>query len=325
MSSTAIGIPDPCRPHRGDATQAIGEGRHRPLRHPPSPLDWLVAILLCLGLTAPALAEPEMVRMGLYLPIARDLNRSDARGALELWAEELTRRFQVPAEVRFYAHIDALRRDFDTRQVNLVIADAMSFVRHFQPGELADGFTTRLEEDASLLLLGRGDKSDLTLVGKRLARVDNDDISITYLETLCLKLHGRACADLPLQSVTVPNNHQALARLLFGQADYALVNRHGYRVATELNPQLGRQGQVLAELHFDTQYFGFFSARVSPRFRQHALSSLPRTHQEPRGRQMLDIFRVDRLVLADPGVLKPFYDLEREYQALRRQSGGRRE
>lgn len=283
----------------------------------------LAALLLCLlGLSGSAWSAPpeaagETLRLGMYMNIARDLNRADARAVLEVWAEELTRKFQVPSEVRFYGDIEALRGDFDAGRVNMVIADAMSFVRHFKTEELADGFTTKLHADASLLLLARGGQASLELAGKRVAQIVNDDISTTYLETLCLRQYRRTCQDVPLILVPSPNNHQALTRLLLGQADLALVNRHGYQVAVELNPQLGRAGQVVSELPFDTQYFGFFSARVNPEFRRFALRSIPTTHQEARGRQMLDVFRVEQVALADPTALKPFYLLEHEYRELK--------
>lgn len=288
------------------------------------PLRALVGLLLAL-LAWPALAAApapvptggETARLGMYMKIARDLNRADVRAALEVWAEELTRKFQVPSEVVFYADIAPLRRDFEAGRINMVIADAMTFVRHFQAEELADGFTTKLHSDASLLLLARSGTTKTDLAGMRVAQIANDDISSTYLETLCLRQHGRACQDLPIAVVPVSNNHQAMTRLLFKQADMALVNRHGYELATELNPQLAHAGQVVSELAFDTQYFGFFSAQVDPAFRHFALRSIPTTHREIRGRQLLDVFKVEQVALTDPSALKPFYQLEKEYRDLK--------
>lgn len=283
-------------------------------------LGLCLALLARPALTAAAVSAPpggESARLGMYMKIARDLNRADARTALEVWAEELTRKFQVPSEVTFYADIATLCRDFEVGRVNMVIADAMTFVRHFKSEELADGFTTKLHSDASLLLLARAGTAKPDLTGKRVAKITNDDISATYLETLCLRQHGRACQDLPITVVPVSNNHQAMTRLLFNQVDMALVNRHGYELATELNPQLAHAGQVVNELAFDTQYFGFFSARVDPAFRRFALRSIPTTHQEVRGRQMLDVFKVEQVALADPTALQPFYQLEKEYRDLK--------
>jgi len=206
-------------------------------------------------------------RLGMYMKIARDLNRSDVRAALEVWNEELTRKFQVPSEVRFYSDIDALRHAFDTGEVNLVSTDAMPSVRHFKPEELASGFTAKLPTSASLFLLGRPGGGLEQLAGK--------------------------------------------------QVDFALVNQHGYETAIELNPQLRKAGEMVDKLSFETQFFGFFSSKVSPKFQHFALRSVENMHLEPRGRQMLGVFKTDRVTRAEPIVLKPFYQLEREYRELK--------
>lgn len=279
------------------------------------------AMLTFLAMLASGTAiAAESVRLGMFMGIARDLNRSDAHVALELWADELTRKFQVPAQVFFYDRMDDLRQDFDRGRINLVVTDAMSFVRHFRSDELADGFAAMLQADASLLLLARDSQREFDFTRKRVALVEGDDISSLFLETLCLRRHRRDCANVPLVPVLARNNHQAASRLLFDQADYALVNRYGYQFAVELNPQLGRIGTPIETLSFDTQYFGFFDARVAPAFRHLALRNLPATQNEPRGRQLLEVFRVDQLALAEPAVLKPFYALNQEYRQLKSQA-----
>ena len=282
-------------------------------------LRLLLSALLLSGALQPAWAAPtaETARLGMYMKIARDLNRSDVRASLEVWNEELVRKFQVPSTVRFYSDVDLLRHDFDTGQINLVIADAMTFVRHFKAEELASGFTAKLPTSASLLLLGRPGGGISQLAGKTIARLEDDDVSSTYLETLCLQRTGKECAAVPVTFVAVPNNHQAVSRLLFKQVDFALVNQHGYETAIELNPQLRKAGELVEKMSFENQFFGFFNSKVSPEFQRFALRSIENMHLEPRGRQMLDVFKTERVARAEPIMLKPFYQLEREYRDLR--------
>jgi hypothetical protein len=214
--------------------------------------------------------------------------------------------------VRYYSDIELLRRDFDAGRVNLVIADAMSFVRHFKPDELADGFTTKLPTDASLLLLARpGDEEGKRLVNKRIARMEDDDVSDTYLETVCLRRMGKACdgdTDVLRGRAEQPSGADpaALRPGRSGPGQPAWLE-----TAVELNPQLRKAGVVVERLDFETQFFGFYSAGVSPEFRRFSLRSIPTMHLEPRGRQMLDVFKTDRVATADPTILKPFDQLER--------------
>jgi hypothetical protein len=67
-------------------------------------------------------------------------------------------------------------------------------------------------------------------------------------------------------------------------------------------------------------YFAFFSAKVDRDFRQRTLRMIPTLHTYPRGRQLLDLFKMDHLELADPAELKPFIQLEKEVRALKARS-----
>jgi ABC-type phosphate/phosphonate transport system substrate-binding protein len=279
----------------------------------------LLAVLACLH-TLPGLASEagDRARLGMYSRIARDLSSTETRAALELWAEELTRKFDVPATIHFYSDMAKLRHDFNQGEINFVIADAMSLVRHFGIDELAEGFTTHLHTDASLLLLAAdGSAGNINLSGKRIAVVEEDSISATYLETLCLRHYRRECSAVLATVTPVKNNHQSVTRLFLRQVDLALVNRHGLEIAKELNPQLGNAGKVIEELSFETQYFGFFSSKVTPAFRTKAVGTILKVEQEPRGRQLLDVFKTEHLAIATPSALKPFYMLEQQYRNLK--------
>jgi len=46
----------------------------------------------------------------------------------------------------------------------------------------------------------------------------------------------------------------------------------------------------------------------------------PTLHTYPRGRQLMDIFKIDHLEMASPTDLQPVIDLERDYQSLQAQT-----
>lgn len=104
-----------------------------------------------------------------------------------------------------------------------------------------------------------------------------------------------------------------------GKADAALVYGYGYEVAVEMNPQLGRALRKLAEYPITSLFFGFYSAKTDKRLRDRTLPVMPTLHTYPRGRQLLDIFKVERLEMATAAALQPALDLEREYQQLKAQ------
>jgi hypothetical protein len=75
----------------------------------------------------------------------------------------------------------------------------------------------------------------------------------------------------------------------------------------------------LAEYPIHSQFFAFYSPKVDKALRQRTLRIMPTLHTYPRGRQLLDIFKIDRLDVAYPAELQPVIELEREYQRLRSQ------
>jgi hypothetical protein len=54
-------------------------------------------------------------------------------------------------------------------------------------------------------------------------------------------------------------------------------------------------------------------------FRQRTLRFGPTRHLYPRGRQLLDIFKMEHLELAEPSELQPFIQLDKEVRELKAQ------
>ncbi|MBK6744136.1 MAG: PhnD/SsuA/transferrin family substrate-binding protein [Hydrogenophilales bacterium] len=281
-------------------------------------LAWMGLWSLCNGF--PAGAQGEVARIGFNVKIARDLNRGDVQAALSLWGEELSKKFGVPTEMLYYDDMLSLRRDLDAGKVNFVIAAGMDFARHFKPGELTDGFRGAIQNDHTLLLLTRRDAgigSLKGLAGKRVALLKDDELSEVYLETLCLGQYRRPCKQVFGAIEAVANSNQLIMRLVFGKADAVLSKRIGYETARELNPQIGNVAVELTRFPLKSSYYGLYSRKVSPAFQERSLKRTPEMHKDIRGRQVLEVFKIDRLELANADELRPFYELLAEYDTLR--------
>lgn len=289
---------------------------------------WLIKRLLQVGLfllILPGLAPAEDVaRMGFNVKIARDLNRSDVQAAMSLWADELSKKFGVPAQIEFYEDMDSLRRDFDQGKVNFVIAASMDFARHFKLAELAEGFRGELLNDHTLLLLAHKEArvGDVrALAGKRITILSGDDLSEVYLETLCLRHYQRPCKQVFSSIESVTNSNQLMMKLFFRKTDLVLSKLNGYETARELNPQIGLTTQEVTRFPLKSSYYGLYNRNISPDFRQRSLKQVPGMHKEARGLQVLEVFKLDRLVIASEQELQPVYALLADYEALRARSG----
>lgn len=281
--------------------------------------SWLALLLWAIAAAPVAQAAEEVVRLGFYVKVTRDLSRAEVQSSLEFWADELGGKFNVPTQVRFYDDMRTLRRDFDRGLVNFVITSSMDFVRHFRIEELAEGFVGTLQVDHTLQLAARADSDirDLAqMSGKRIALLKDDELSEVYLETLCLRQHRRACKDVFASMEPIETSNKLALRLFFGKTDLILTRRNGMEVAKEMNPQIGKATRLVRQFPVKSSYYGFFSRRVDKSFRDRALQHLPTMHTSPRGRQVLEVFHVDRLELAPETDLLPFVRLNQEHASL---------
>ncbi len=302
-------LPARCQPASGRAMQCIAACL----------LAWVLALP---AMPAPANQGQETIRLGSYSGARREWSRAEVLGTFDLWAQELASRFQVPVTFTHYDDPQNLRRDFLAGKLHGVNTDAMTFVRLFKADELAEGYATIMKGGWNLMLFAGRDvpvKGLADLAGKRIALLEENEAGDLYLETLCLRYQQRACRDVFAEMQRVSTSNQALMRVFFGKADLALVYGYGHAVSVEMNPQLERSLRALAEYPLRSLFFAFYSVRVDKALRQRTVRLMPTLHTYPRGRQLLDIFKVDHLEIATPADLQPVIDLERDYQALRTQ------
>lgn len=285
---------------------------------------------LCLMLLAGLLLAGELanaqetVRMGFYQGSRRDMSRTDLRSSFYLWSQELAASFKVPVTVSYFDDVASLRQAFDRGDINGVSADAMTLARNFNLSDLADGYSVAMPGSWNLLLLtGRESAihSVRDLTGKRIVLLEDDPAGTVYLETLCLQQYGRDCSKVFSEILRVPSNNQAVLRLFFGKTDLVMVYRYAYDLAREMNPQLDQKiGRVVEELPLPGMFYAFFSSKVDREFRSRVLRIIPTMHTYPRGRQLMDIFKMDHLEVANPQELKPFLQLDQNLRELKTQT-----
>jgi ABC-type phosphate/phosphonate transport system substrate-binding protein len=265
-------------------------------------------------------ATEETIVLGFHAAARREWTRTEVRATFDLWAAELSEKFKIPVRIVHYDDAQEMERDLEAGKLHAVNTDALSFVRYFQIDHLTEGYATVMKGGWDLQLHAGRDtpiRSPADFPGKRVVLLEQDSIGEIWLETLCLRQHARPCAEVFADMQRVPNSNQGLMRLFFGKADMALVHSYGFELAVEMNPQLGQAVRKIAEHHLPSQYFAFYHARVDKGLRQRTLRVIPTLHTYPRGRQLLDLFKMDHLDVASPGDLKPVMELERDYRQLR--------
>jgi hypothetical protein len=273
------------------------------------------------GAAPPGLAvqEAEQLTMGFYLPGIREANQADVRISLQLWADEVGRKYDIQARALTYDDMSALRQAVDRRSVNLVIAPGMELAEAFAPEELAEGFAgTHLgtEEGVAIVVAATAGLRRFTdLRGKRVARLSNDRLAEVFLEIQCRRQFGQACRDA-LQLVEEKRDIQAIHKVFFGQADAALVSISTLHAAGELNPQVRARLQTMLDWKTRSPSLGLMTRHASPAFRERIQRSALEAAKTVRGRQILEIFKTDIMETASANDLQPYWRLHHQYREL---------
>lgn len=271
----------------------------------------LLAALLAYLASAGALASGRL-DMGFYLPGLREADVADVKVTLQFWADEVARSHGMTAFAHTYDDMGLLARDGRAGRIHMVVAPGMELADHFAPGELAQGFVTvRHGVTEGLALVVRrqeGIARFADLAGKRLLRLSQDRLSAVFLDKQCLRWLGSGC-DGRMQVAEEKRDHPAILKVFFGQADAALVHLDALQTAGELNPQVRQRIRSLLEWPTRATGFGMMMANSDPDLRQRSVAAALGVQRTARGRQILELFRSDRLELVDASALQPFWEL----------------
>ncbi len=288
---------------------------------------WALRVGLTLGLFCGAwnvwADEPPPVAIGFYTPVFRDVPRADVEVSLKFWIDELAQIVKLKFKpIRFYDHMDDLKRDMKSGEINFMVATSMGVAQYFAMDELRDGFSGLKALPDYLFLVARrgsGIRSPADLAGKRVAILDGDELSEVYLDNLMMKAVGKPAAT-GLSVITHEKRSTTLVhRVFFNQADAVLVRRNAYEAAAAMNPQIGQQLQVLDAYSFKgrSPHIGLFSARLSPHDAETITKSAMTLGGTARGRQVLEIYNADSMVQTKVQDLEPFLDLLAQHRKLK--------
>ena len=105
------------------------------------------------------------------------------------------------------------------------------------------------------------------------------------------------------------NVSRAVLPVFFRKADACLVTRNSFEMMCELNPQIRRRLELLATSACLVPSITCLRAGYDSTYRPRIVEALGDLHKEPKGEQILSLFRVDRLVPFEPHFMDSAIDL----------------
>lgn len=253
----------------------------------------------------PAPAKERPLVLGFSSQAFYNVDPRDAIGLTKVWIKTADRAMknEVPSNVVFFNNFEDLERALKSHEVDIAVLIAQDFARMREKVPL----TPVLSADYGrhfydeLLLLVRND-SGITRIdqlrGKSI-RIESGQKGSIPVQWLDSYLMARVSADSSgfFSSISeFPKASQAIMPLFFKQTDACLASRNSLETMSELNPQIGRTFRTLeTSPGFVTGLLAVRSDVSSPR-RDAMVKALRNIHSDPKGRQLLTVFRINRLV-----------------------------
>jgi ABC-type phosphate/phosphonate transport system substrate-binding protein len=102
---------------------------------------------------------------------------------------------------------------------------------------------------------------------------------------------------------------QAILPVFFKQIDLGVVCKSAFEAAATLNPQIGRQLRIVANSPRLVPMVTCLNIAIRPERRKELLDQALRLHENPKGLQSFNVFKLERLVRWEPRYLDATKDL----------------
>jgi ABC-type phosphate/phosphonate transport system substrate-binding protein len=254
-----------------------------------------------------------------------NVNRSDAQAALKVWAELMGQQkgFLLDTKVDIVDTIAELIARLESRSVDVMAICVTEFLeleaRRLAMPVFTNGRGIHGDAPYSYMLVVKGSTAATSLAelrGKNILVSSRtlENAGIAWLEVMLGKERlGRASSFFASMKIT-DKSQGCILPVFFGTADACIVDEVNLDLAKEMNPQLG-QLKVLARSRPMIENIVAVPVGSFP-YRKEWREAMLSAQRDPRGRQILMVFKTERVVPVQPADLDSARELWREYFRL---------
>jgi phosphonate transport system substrate-binding protein len=253
-----------------------------------------------------------------------NVNHNDVLVAFKVWIETVlkNRNYPMEAEIDSYDGLDEAEKRIQEGTVDLVIFNSIDYLQTSQTNQLDAVFVAERQKKTMFddyLLVSRRDRNFTSLAdlrGKSVIFFDYGAKLGRLWMDVTLGESGLGSAGEFFGSISDATKATSIVLpVFFGKADACVVGRSSLETMQELNPQLATQLQVLTNSVCLPE-----SVICLPKHyawdREAALRGLAELDTEPRGQQILLIFKINKLDPFRPEQLDGLRDLKARYDRL---------
>lgn len=254
--------------------------------------------------------------------LQREVGLQNIQAAWDVWYEGLGKTYGISLKTIFYEDYLTLIQDFNAGKLDMVSTNALNYLRmapqietNWDPdiyGVISEG-----QKTYRYLVLARSHSgiSDLKdLQGKTLILRQGDQTGQLYLNTLLLSNGLSELEQFFLEIQETESFSKAGLSVFFQKADVCLIMEATFEIMIELNPQVGKQLRILDRSPELANGVFFFYRHLSQDIKDILVKRILNLETSVSGRQILMLYKIDRLIQFELSDLDSVKALLQEYK-----------
>ncbi len=255
---------------------------------------------------------------------------ADARLAFELWVKEIASKEHLEMGVNYYNAPEEAFNGFMAHDFDLITFNPFFYLReHKRLQKVIQGYWAMQVTDSpyeKYLIIVRRDSgitSPAELKNRRVATRENNYMGRLFLDRLLLESAHRGYDGYIKGMEATEQYSTAVLRTYFKNVEAAIVPEYAYGLVREMNPALQKELTVIAE---SPKIFPFVIIAAHAKMPMEMLQIYERNayglEKSERGRMILDLYKLKRVVRIPPSDLETLQKYYDEYIALKARYGG---
>jgi ABC-type phosphate/phosphonate transport system substrate-binding protein len=269
--------------------------------------------------------------VGFSISTFLDADKDRAQAISSLWTGLVAQKWGGTADTRICNSMTEFEQNILTGKLDVVVLLSTEYLALREEVPLEPLFVSARGTDIydRLILVTRRDSGHLSLAdlkGKTLLQQKGlyENGRNLWLDTLLMRKGIAVPEQYFLSDRKTLKPSDAIMSVFFGKADACIVTKRSLEVMAELNPQLKNELTILEESPPRPSSILAVRRGISVVKRAMLLEILGTLNQSPEGKQLLTLFKMNRLATFRPQYLVPIEKLFREYHVLKNRMARRK-
>jgi len=235
-------------------------------------------------------------------------SKKDLKISMNIWLREISKKAGYNANMFFYEDPKEAVKDLELGKIDYVSGFPLVFVKYFDLSYLSDAFSggpSDISENLFVILVSKDINSWEEMENKRIGIQKNDEIMYMYTK---LKLKKE---DADIQAYN--RRSKVVLDLFFHKVDMAIVPMRNFKVAKELNPQIGQKLKILEITNINSTNLSFYRKSLDESIKRDAYEEAKQIYASEKGQEMMLIFKSSQIIHTKISDLVPVKELYAEY------------